>query len=97
MAAQIEPADSLTRRVISVEYIMFAGGIDLSFYYRSVNDAGTNFTNFLDYTNLVNGVGIFASRSITRISNLELSNVTIDQLAHGSITGNLGFLDSRGQ
>jgi len=97
MAGQIEPTDSLVRRVISVEFMMISGGLDLSFYYRSVNDAGTNFTNFLDFTNLINGTGIFASRSTIRITNLELSNVTIDEMAHGNIMSSRGFLDSRGQ
>lgn len=97
MASQIPDTDTITRRVISAEFIMVTGGLDLSFYYRSVTDAGTNFTNFLDFTNLVNGVGVFASRSITKVSNLELSNVTIDELAHGSETSHLGFKDSRGQ
>jgi tRNA (Thr-GGU) A37 N-methylase len=50
----------------------------------------------MEYSNIGNGVGIFASRSISRVPNLALSNVTLDELANGDITSALGFKDSKG-
>ncbi len=97
MAEQIPVIQDVSRKIISLEFIMISGGLDLSFLYKSSIESGTNFTNFGDYTNLVNGIGIFSSRNVSRVSNLELSNVTIDELAHGALTVKLNFKDSRGQ
>ncbi|HBB93422.1 MAG: hypothetical protein A2X22_01775 [Bacteroidetes bacterium GWF2_49_14] len=97
MTQQIPVIQDVSRKVISVEFIMISGGLDLSFLYKSAMESGTNFTNFGDYSNLINGIGIFSSRAVSRVSNLELSNVTIDELAHGAVTAKLNFKDSRGQ
>lgn len=45
------------------------------------------------YTNLINGIGLFSSIQVFTVSNLELSNTTLYEIAHGELTKNLGFKD----
>lgn len=96
MAGHIPVVDSIRREVISLEFVMISGGIDLGFHYRSLIESGSAFTNLAEYSGLRNGIGIFSSRTETRVPNLTLSEVTIDMLAHGDGTKSLGFKDSKG-
>jgi len=96
MAENVPVIPGMVRKVVSVEFIMIAGGTDLGFLYRSGTETGTNFTNLSLYSNLINGIGIFSSRSEFSVPNLALSEVTVDLLAHAEITRALGFKDSKG-
>jgi hypothetical protein len=96
MAKEIPVISGVVREVVSVEFIMISGGADLGIHYRSGLETGSNFTNLMEYSNIGNGMGIFSSRSISRIPNLSLSVVTIDELARGEKTKALGFKDSKG-
>lgn len=96
MAKEIPVLSGIVREVISVEFIMVTGGADLGIHYRSGQETGSNFTNLMEYSNIGNGIGIFSSRMVTRIPNLALSPVTLDQLADGERTRVLGFKDSKG-
>ena len=96
MAKNIPVVPGIVREVISVEFIMISGGIDLGFHYRAGVETGSNFTNFSEYSNMRNGLGIFSSRSIARVPNLALSFVTIDELARNAKTATLNFKDSKG-
>jgi hypothetical protein len=96
MAKNIPVVSGIVREVISVEFIMISGGIDLGFHYRAGVETGSNFTNFSVYSNMRNGLGIFSSRSIVRVPNLALSFVTIDELARNAKTAALNFKDSKG-
>ncbi|MFO7617159.1 MAG: DUF4249 family protein [Bacteroidales bacterium] len=97
MASQIPEVPGIVREVASVEFILLSGGIDLGFLFRSDVERGTLFTNLGNYTNLVNGIGVFSSRTVQHIPNLTLSEVTLDLLARGETTKNLGFRDSKGK
>lgn len=97
MAKEIPVISGIVREVVSVEFIMISGGADLGIHYRSGMETGSNFTNLMDFSNIGNGIGIFSSRSVTRIPNLALSGVTLDELARGEQTRSLGFKDSKGQ
>jgi hypothetical protein len=96
MAKEIPVISGVVRQVVSVEFIMISGGFDLGIHYRSAKETGSNFTNLMDYSNIGNGIGIFASRSLSRVPNLALSGVTLDLLARSEKTRSLGFIDSRG-
>ncbi|MCX6223861.1 MAG: hypothetical protein NTV01_03790 [Bacteroidia bacterium] len=97
MAKEIPVISGMVRNVISVEFIMTSGGADLGIHYQSSVETGNNFTNLADYSNIDNGLGIFSSRIESRIPNLTLSGVTLDELARGETTRLLGFRDSKGQ
>jgi hypothetical protein len=96
MAQNIPVVPGIIREVISVEFIMISGGTDLGFLYRSSNETGTNYTNLSDYTNFRSAIGVFSSRTELHVPNLTLSEVTLDLLAHGEVTRELGFKDSKG-
>ena len=49
------------------------------------------------FTNIVNGVGIFSSRFRQEINGKSLTDHSIDSLAHGIYTRNLGFDDSKNE
>ena len=97
MAAQIPAIPGVVREVTSVEFIMLSGGRDLGFLYRSDVERGNLFTNLENYSNLVNGLGVFSSKVEQHIPNLMLAEVTLDLLARGETTKHLGFRDSKGQ
>ena len=97
MADQIPVRIDVSRKVISLEFMLISGNMDLAFHFQTQSTEGNLFTNLTDYSNLVNGVGIFAARNSIRVPNLELSNVTIDLLANSEWTKQLGFSDSRRQ
>jgi len=97
MADKIPVIPGIVREVISVEFIMISGGADLGIHYQSSLGTGSNFTNLAAYSNIGNGIGIFSSRILTRIPNLTLSGVTLDQLARSETTRSLGFKDSKGK
>lgn len=97
MAQKIPIRNGVVRSVASVEFIMVTGGTDLGFLYRTSIEQGSNFTNLSDYTNIGNGIGIFSSRIVTKVLNLSLSNLTLDQLARSDLTSSLGFTDSKGK
>jgi len=97
MAKEIPVISGIKRDVVSVEFIMISGGSDLGIHYRSGLETESNFTNLVEYSNIGNGIGIFSSRMETRIPNLALSFVTLDELARGENTRSLGFKDSKGQ
>ena len=97
MKKEIPVIPGVEREVISVEFIMVSGCVDLGFHYRSMIETGNLFSNLADYSNIGNGLGIFCSRLKTKVSNLKLSNVTLDELAHGEVTRELGFKDSKGE
>ena len=97
MSVQIPVREGVVREVVSVEFIMISGGLDLGFHYRSIMEAGTVFSNLADYSNVRNGIGIFCSRILSKVPNLKLSHVTLDALAHGEFTRDLGFKDSKGE
>lgn len=96
MAEKIPVISGIVREVVSVEFIMISGGEDLGIHYRSGLETGSNFTNLMEFSNIGNGIGVFASRSISRVPNLILSEVTVDQLARNEKTRMLGFKDSKG-
>ena len=97
MAKNIRVIPGIIREVISVEFIMISGGSDLGFHYRMDVETGSNFTSLGEYSNFRNALGIFSSRIITRVPNLSLSPVTIDELARNEKTAALGFKDSKGE
>lgn len=96
MAKEIPVISGIVRNVISVEFIMTSGGTDLGIHYQSSAVNGNTFTNLTDYSNIANGLGIFSSRTESRIPNLTLSEVTLEELARGENTRSLGFKDSKG-
>ena len=94
---QVDSTLSVTREIVNVSFEMFMGGEELGFYYYSQTGRNNLSSSVNEYTNLTNGIGVFSSINRFEISNLELSNTTLDELAYSDKTRHLGFLDHYGK
>lgn len=95
---QVHPvAETITRKIINVTFEMIIGGEELSLFLSNDLSKSSVSTSLNNYTNLVNGMGVFSSINKARVSNLMLSNATLDALAYSDKTRELGFLDHYGK
>lgn len=96
MARQIPIREGAERSVINVQFRLFKGGEELALQV-SPDLQTTSISNSLSqYTNLENGTGLFSSLQQVTVNNLQLSNTTLNELAHGDLTRSLGFKDIHG-
>jgi hypothetical protein len=93
IARQIPVKPDVSRKVINVQFRFYTGGEELALHVSPDIEQSRTTGPLNPYTNLINGTGIFSSIQIFSVNNLELSNTTLNELAHGDLTGNLGFLD----
>ena len=91
-AIPVEPIDH--RTADSVQFILNAGGPDLSLY-NQVNTSSSLSQNTPNYSNISGGVGIFSSRNQLNITR-GISLTAKDTLSANSITCKLKFLDQNG-
>ena len=96
MASQVPFREGAQRNVVNVRFRLFKGGEELALQV-SPDLQQTNLSGSLnEYTNLVNGIGLFSSVQQVSVNNLVLSNTTLNELAHSELTQNLGFKDIHG-
>ncbi len=96
VAAQVRVLEGAERSVINVQYLLFKGGEELALMVSPDLQQTTISSSLNQYTNLVNAIGLFSSIQQVAVNNLELSNTTLNELAHSELTGNLGFRDIHG-
>jgi hypothetical protein len=97
MAAKIAGDSLTTRKVVNLECIFNAAGPEIGFLLNpNKNDMGAAGSVY-SFTNLSSGAGIFSSRYVKRLTDLQLSDITIDSLAMGSKTRHLNFSDHTGK
>ncbi len=93
LRSTLPPSLPGTRRFLQLDLLISASGPDVYRLYlnnqASLGISGLFITTV--YSNLSNGLGIFSSRRITRVRQLRLTPATLDSLACGAITRNLGF------
>lgn len=63
------------RKIVSVEFILYSYGRELQLYNQLYNN-GTQPWETQTYTSYKNGFGLFSSKAYTRLTNLELSELT---------------------
>lgn len=79
------------REFYSLDFIVLQASDEL-YKYITINQPSLSFVQKVsDYTNITNGVGVFASRSKSGIDGLTLTNQTKDSLRLGQYTGGLNF------
>ncbi|MFH0760096.1 MAG: hypothetical protein V2A67_01165 [Bacteroidota bacterium] len=89
------PADSALLRIfISTDVFVIAGNESLGVYLTTL--ASPDPFQVFDYTNLINGHGIFGSCKTREIKGFKLDDQSLDTLAYGRYTRSLNFLDSDG-
>ena len=84
---------SLIRRINSIDIRIDAGGQEL-FNYINVGQANTGITSsqvIPTYTNIENGLGIFASRNQLVEEGFFIDSITRDLLRNGELTKDLNF------
>lgn len=84
--------NSLVKRVADkVEIIVYVAGDDLN-TYMDVNAPSSSIVQERpEYSNIINGIGIFSSRFDLR-KNFTLSTKSLDSLSYGRFTYNIGFV-----
>ncbi|MCD6331937.1 MAG: hypothetical protein J7L89_01565 [Bacteroidales bacterium] len=85
---------AIIRKCTGVDAIVLCGGEELAYLVR-LQQGGQTF-NIMEYSNILNGVGVFSSRLIRQVNGFKLTNQTIDSLAYGKYTHDLNFLDRNG-
>ncbi|MDD5509108.1 MAG: hypothetical protein PHD25_12420 [Bacteroidales bacterium] len=96
MKRQIPVKEGVVRELINVQFRLSKGGEELALLI-SPNLQETTISNSLNqYTNLINGIGVFSSIQEISVRNLQLSNTTINELANSELTQILGFKDIHG-
>jgi len=96
IASRLEPNSEVLRKVEYLEFIISAGTEELKRFREAAVSAGSNlnagFANNVDFDNIENGRGLFASTNQTSRKVLRLSLNTIKDLACEGETANLGFV-----
>lgn len=96
IAAQIAVRSGAERSIINVQFKLYKGGEELALLASPDLETTTISNSLNQYTNLVNGIGVFSSMQEVAVNNLQLSNTTLSELAHSELTRNLGFKDIHG-
>ena len=93
VADELTPNSSILRTFEGIDFLVFGVNQNLVDYVAVQNaQAGiTSGTAQLQYSNIANGLGIFASRSTTLFSGINISPTSLDSLKKGRYTYNLGF------
>lgn len=95
IASNISPSPGIYREAIGVDKIIILNDAILTSYIEYIDDM-TPAHYIPQFTNFNTGAGIFASRYYYTYFALKLKDATLDSLAYGEYTKNLGFLDSNG-
>lgn len=96
VAEEIPVVPDVVREAIGVDFFIMSGGSELKFYIESTAPAEGALMEKPVYTNITNGYGIFSTMATRRLVGLDLASTTIDSLAYGRLTKELGFLDHNG-
>jgi hypothetical protein len=92
VSSQVLVNPDVKRKPGKVDYIFLVADNDLNSYININQPSFSVVQQKPDFTNINNGIGIFASR-YTNIRSLDLSERSIDSLKQGRYTKNLGFYD----
>jgi hypothetical protein len=96
MVKQVPFREAAQRNVVNVRFRLFKGGEELALQVSPELQQTTLSGSLNEYTNLVNGIGLFSSVQQMSVNNLVLSNTTLNELAHSELTQALGFKDIHG-
>jgi len=96
MVKQVPVRDGAVRTMINVRFLLYKGGEELALQVSPDLQQTTISNSLNQYSNLVNGIGVFSSLQLVYVNNLQLSNTTINELANSELTRKLGFSDIHG-
>lgn len=96
---RIDPVSTLrdtVREVVGLSFQIIGGSEEMRYYIESTSPSEGALMEKPVYSNITNGIGLFCSVARINVNELRLSAVTIDSIAYGQFTRNLGFLDHTG-
>jgi len=82
------------RTLKSIDVFVNAGGEEIAFLSK-IQLTGQTFS-LMEYTNILNGVGVFSSQYKQQVSGFKVTDQTLDSLAYGQHTFELNFTDRTG-
>ena len=96
ISEEILPVEGMERMSTGLDFIIISGGIEMKYYIESTQPSDGALMEKPVYSNLSNGIGLFSSMARIHVEDLVLASTTIDSLAYGALTFQLGFLDHNG-
>jgi hypothetical protein len=91
MHAQIPVNPSVTRAVRKIEYIFTVGSDDLNTYMEVTEPSTSIVQERPTFSNIDNGIGLFASRTNRTVGPFRLGQETVTQIQTNPLTKDLGF------
>ncbi len=95
IAASIPVKPGITRKAVGIDKVLILNDKELQLYIDIIEEQGSLHFDPV-YTNFNRGTGLFASRYYYTFFGMLLKPRTLDTIAHGRFTKELGFLDSQG-
>ena len=89
----LKAGEGIVREVIGVDFQIVSGSLEMKYYIESTSPSAGALMEKPVYGNINNGIGLFCTVARINVNDLLLSSVTIDSMAYGQFTRNLGFLD----
>ena len=96
LSEQIPVDPDVKRRARGVDYMLALPGYELQ-NYITVNETPTNPHFYPEYSNMVDGEGVFGSKYFYTYFGLKLKKKTIDTISWGRYLVNHRFADSNGE
>ena len=93
---QVPVKPGAERNIIQVQFLLHKSGEEMALQTSPYLQQTTISNTLNEYTNLINGIGLFSSIQIVTVNNLVLSNTTLNELARNELTDALGFRDIYG-
>lgn len=91
VAANIPENSQVTRAAHHCDFIFTVGSVDLNTYMEVTEPSISLIQEKPDFTNIINGIGLFSSRFMKAVDSLPVSQVTKAELKVNPLTANLGF------
>ncbi|MFH0760750.1 MAG: hypothetical protein V2A67_04540 [Bacteroidota bacterium] len=93
VSRNVLPAEGIRRIPLGFDFHITCGGDDLSIKINAENN--TQSFSVMEVNSFDNAFGVFSCMSHRHVDDFPLSRYTIDTLAKGPLTRNLGFLTAR--
>lgn len=91
IGAKLNPPDSGSYRDVGKLEFILAAGDEAYYYYNAINNVSVGINQTLpNYTNIVNGLGLFSSKN-TNSWSFEMDSKSYDYLRNGPYTSDLKF------
>lgn len=92
LLAKIPVDPAVERRFLPCKMVLTSGNLELDNYIQATEPSIGIVQKQTEYTNIINGIGLFASRSLSKYSNIALGLKTKTTISTGDNYKKLGFV-----